>query len=92
MMPPMLAKFSITENGVKKVNFWFPLVLIYALLLPLVLIALPFFLIAGLIAWLFGAGRTPLSWMFWIYELWCASKGIVIDVKSKKECVYIRIF
>lgn len=80
------------ERGAKKFNFWLPLVLIYLLLLPFFLIVLPFLLVAGLVGWFFGAGKTPLSWMVWIYELWCASKGIVIDVRSKKDTFYIRIF
>jgi len=92
MMPPMLMKIAIYEEGVRKMNFWIPLVLIYLLLLPLFVFLLPFLIVLGVIAWGFGVGNNPFSWMVWIYELWCATKGTIIETKSKNERVYIRIF
>lgn len=92
MIPPMLMKFAIYEGGRKKINLWLPLILLYLLLLPVVLCILPFLVIAGLVAFVFGVGRTPVSWMLWIYELWCALKGTVIEVESKTDRVFIRIF
>lgn len=92
MMPPMLMKIAIYERGAKKMNFWLPLFLIYLVLVPLFLLVLPLLFVAGVIAWVFGVGKNPLSWMGWLYELWCASKGIVIETQSKTERVYIRIF
>lgn len=91
MMPPMLLRFSIYEAGKKKINFWLPLILLYLLVLPVFLCLLPFLIVFGLVAFVFGVGKNPVSWMIWLYELWCAAKGIVIEVESKTERVYIRI-
>lgn len=92
MIPPMLMKFAIYEGGKRKINFWIPLFFLYLLLLPLFLIVLPFLIAMGLIAWVFGVGKTPVSLMGWLYELWCATSGTVIEVDSKKDRVFIRIF
>jgi len=66
--------------------------LIYLLLMPLFLLALPFLILGGLALWIFGRGRTPFSIWVVLYELWCASRGINIEVNSKTERVLIRIF
>ncbi|WP_413289613.1 hypothetical protein [Bdellovibrio sp. HCB337] len=92
MIPPTLMRLVVYEKGQKKFNMWFPLILIYLLLLPLFLLALPFLLVGGLVLWLFGGGRTPFSLWVALYELWCASKGIIIETKSKDDRVLIRIF
>ena len=89
MIPPMLMRIATYEGGVKKINLWLPLVFLYLLLLPLFLLVLPFLLVIGLIAWFFGVGATPVSWLSWLYELWCASKGTVIETKSKTGRVLI---
>lgn len=92
MMPPMLMKIAIYEKGRKKLNLWLPLILLYLLLLPVFLFLLPFLLIIGFVLWIFGVGTTPVSWIFWLYELLCASRGLLVEVQSKSDRVFIRIF
>lgn len=91
MMPPMLMRLSIYEAGKKKINLWLPLILLYLFVLPVFFCLLPFLIVFGLVAFVFGFGKTPVSWMAGLYELWCAAKGIVIEVESKTERVYIGI-
>lgn len=93
MMPPMMMKLAIYEKGQKRFNFWIPLIVFYLLLSPIFLFVLPFLLVANLVMWVGGAGKTPVSLLGWLYELWCATKGTIIEVDSRnKDRVFIRIF
>lgn len=91
MMPPMIVRVAIYEGGKRKINLWLPLLLLYVILFPFLLLTLPFLLLGGLVLWIFGGGRTPFSVWVGLYELWCASKGIVIEAKSKNDRVLVRI-
>lgn len=92
MIPPMMIRIKIFEGDQRKINFWLPLFLVYLLLLPLFLLFLPFLLLGGLALWLAGRARGPLSLWWAFYELWCASKGLIIEVDSqKKDRVFIKI-
>lgn len=92
MIPPMILRLAIYESGQRKINLWLPLILLYLLLMPFLLFLAPFFLLGGLVLWLFGGGGTPFSIWVAMYGLWCASKGVVIEAKSKNNRVLIRIF
>lgn len=92
MTPPMMMRLAIYENGKKKMNLWLPLILLYLLLLPLVVFLLPFLVLGGVVLWIFGGGETPFSIWPAMYELWCATKGVIIETKTKNDRILIRIF
>ena len=91
MIPPMTMRLTIYEKGQRKIHLWLPLFLLYILLLPFILILIPFVLLIGFGMWLFGMGRNPVAVLAWIYELWCATRGTIIETQSKADRVLIHI-
>ena len=78
--PPSLLGFRI--GGVKwRFGLWLPLFLVW---LPLV------FLLA-LLMWPKGWGKTLLLTGPWLFRMFCALRGLVIDVKGGTTQVYIVI-
>lgn len=90
MMPPMMVRISIHEQGQKKFNLWFPLILAYLFLLPVVILLSPVLLLVGVAFWM-ARGVNPFSATYWFYELWCATKGTIIEATNKGEHVLVQI-
>jgi len=91
MTPPMLLKIALAYDGHKRLNLWIPLLILYILLLPFILIFLVISILACFVLWICGFGVNPFKFLFWLYDLWCSSKGLRIDVKSKNEKVFILV-
>lgn len=91
MLPPILMKLRIAEESKSKFALWIPLVLFWPFLLLLLVIILPFYIIAfiGLI-WT-KKGRAILHIPFAFYELLCAVRGLHVDVNDKDDKVKIII-
>jgi hypothetical protein len=87
----MILRIAIYEGGKKKVNLWLPLLILYLLLVPIFIFLMPVFVLIGLGLWVFGMGTPPFSLMAWIYELWCAARGTIIETKSKSDRVLVHI-
>ena len=65
------------------------LFLLFPVLLVILLVALPFLLLAALFLWSFGWGRAPLLFIPVMLRIFWALRGLEIDVKSKNEKVLI---
>lgn len=61
MRIPLLLHIQIKEREKKKVRLFIPLFLIWLLLLPILILAIPFVLIAAAITWHKGYGRAILA-------------------------------
>lgn len=91
MMPMLLRLKGVDRNG-QRFTLWLPLFLIYILLLPLLIIPLPFVLLAALIAWPFGYGGLVTQAYFTIFRmLWCLS-GLQFEIESGNGdfCIKLR--
>ena len=88
MWPPSLLGFRI--RGVKKgFGLWLPLFLVWPPFLLAALAIFPLVLLLALLLWPFGRGRTLLLAGPWFFRMFCALRGLVIDVKSGTTQVYI---
>ena len=59
-MIPMIMRIHIKESNKKKVRLILPLFLVWLLILPFIIILTPFVLLAALILWTSGYGKTIL--------------------------------
>ena len=88
--PPSL--LGIRIRGVKRsFGLWLPLFLIWP---PFVLAALamfPLVFLLALLLWPRSWGRSVLLTGPWLFRMFCALRGLVIDVKSGTNRVYIVI-
>ena len=88
--PPSLLGFRIQGVG-KGFGLWLPLFLVWP---PFVLAALamfPLVILLALLLWPIGWGKTLLMIGPWFFRMFCALRGLVIDVKSGTTRVYIVI-
>ena len=88
--PPSLLDFRI--KGVKRgFRLWLPLFLVWPPFLLIALAMFPLVLLLALLMLPFGRGRTLLLIGPWFFRMFCALRGLVIDVKSGATQVYIVI-
>lgn len=88
-MLPMIVRFKVKEPGRRGFGLWFPAIVIWILLAALMLVLLPFLLLAALVTW----GRGPGARLLLIYPLvgavlWNLG-GLTIDVDHKDRALLI---
>ena len=88
---PMLLRLKGIDRSGKKFTLWLPLFLVYIILLPLLLIPLPFVLLAALIAWPFGYGGLILQAYLAIFKLLGCLSGLKIDFESGNGDFFIKL-
>ncbi len=86
--PPMILQVGVSKRD-GRFRLWLPLFILFPFLIVLLLLVAPFLLLAGLALWSFGWGRPfflviPLT----LSILW-ALRGLEVDVKNRRETVYI---
>jgi len=85
----MLVRFRIKEPGRRGFGLWFPVIVIWILLAALMLVLLPFLLLAALVTWWRGPGlRLLLIYPLLGSVLWNLG-GLTIDVDQKERVLLI---
>ena len=85
-MIPMLSRIRITPDRHSPIRLWLPLILVWLLLAPLVIIAAPFIIVIGL-----ARGRNPIRQFLAVWKILCASRGFCIDIRSRDANVLFEI-
>lgn len=89
LIPPLFMRMKIKGETGRGVNLFLPLVIIWILLLPAVLIVLCLFLAAlPFLIWS-ESGRRVLKISTMVPELICAFQGMKIDIEDRKEIIKI---
>jgi hypothetical protein len=79
--PPLIMKLSIPhENGT--IRIWLPLFLIYPIIAVIVIILAPIVIIAALIFWPLGMGKTVLLFGPYLYNVLCAVVDLEINIEK----------
>ncbi len=89
-LPPSLLRVRV-QNSKRRLGLWLPLFLVWP---PVVLFALalfPFVLVLAALLWRKGWGRPVLLAGPTFFRLFCALRGLVIDVEDASDQVYIAI-
>lgn len=89
MVPPLWLRLHIRNRRGRVIRLWFPLFLVWVLALVLVLPLVPLFILAAILLWPTGWGRTLLLLGPAIVRCVCALRGFRIDVESESEKVFI---
>ncbi|MFC1919767.1 hypothetical protein ACFLWX_03140 [Chloroflexota bacterium] len=81
MVPPTLVRLRVLQRD-KNVRLWFPLCILFPLVLAFALLLLPFVLLGVFVLWYSGWGKTLLLAGPAMYRLFCALRGLEIDIKQ----------
>ena len=86
--PPLLMHLRI-RNDEHKFGLWLPLFLLIPVALVVFIILSPLILLAIIILWPSGWGKTALlaPWAAW--RIFCATRGLRVDVQKPGEVVQI---
>ena len=90
-MIPMWMNMLIKEEGKRGVKLYIPLILVWIVLFALLLILLPFLLLAALLAWPSGYGRAILVVIPMLLAVIWSMSGLKIHVQSKDKQVYLNV-
>lgn len=86
--PPSLLGLRI-RNAKSRFGLWLPLFLVWPPFVLAALVMFPLVLLLALLLWPKGWGRTLLLTGPWFFRMFCGLRGLVIDVKSGTNQVYI---
>ena len=84
-MIPMIMRIHIVEENKKKVGLILPLFLVWLLILPFIIILTPFVLLASLILWPSGYGKTILAAGPALFAVLSALSNLHIQVEGPEN-------
>ena len=90
-MMPMLLRLRGTDRNGRRFTLWLPLFLIYIVLLPLLIIPLPFILLAALIMWPTGKGGLVIQAYLAIFRVLGCLSGLEVDIGSGDGNFFIKL-
>ena len=88
IIPPMLLRVRV-QSGRRRFGVWLPLFLLWPPVFLLALALFPLLLALAVLLWPWGWGRTLLLTGPAIFRMVCALRGLLIDVHTPPEQVYI---
>ncbi len=91
-MPPFSMKIRVVEDRKNKVRLWFPVVLIWIVLLVLAIVLSPLILLISLILWPRGTGKKLLMFGPTFFYLLTTLHGLNIQTESKDDQVLISFY
>lgn len=80
-MLPMLVRLKIVEDGRKKIDLWFPVIIVWLLMLALLILLLPFLLLAAILTW----GRGPGKYILAVYPMLASVLFNLSDLRVEVE-------
>ena len=86
--PPSLLRIRI-QNGRRRFGLWLPLILLWPPIVLITLALFPIVLVSAAVLWRRGWGRPLLLSGPLFFGLFCALRGLRIDIKNQQEWVYI---
>ena len=86
--PPSVLRLRIHTSR-RHFGLWLPLFLVWPLLLVLGLVLWPLLLIGAIVLWHRGWGKTLLLGGPALFRLFCALRGLKVEVKQPSEKVLI---
>ena len=86
--PPLIMRLRILRDN-RSMRLWLPLFLIFPILAIFALLLAPLVLIAGLILWPLGWGRTLFFSGPYLFRVICALRGLEVNVQQKHEKFFV---
>ncbi|PKB82441.1 MAG: hypothetical protein BZY88_04205 [SAR202 cluster bacterium Io17-Chloro-G9] len=88
--PPSMLQVRV-QSSKRRFGVWFPLILFWPPMLLLALALFPIVMILAMVMWPWGWGRPLLLGGPSFFRLFCALRGLTIDVQAQKQRVYISL-
>jgi len=88
-MIPVILKLRIKNKNSRKFGIWFPLFLLWLIVLPLLALPAPLILIISLIMWQSGPGKKIWFGYMAVFTVICNLSGLCFEINSKDDDVYI---
>ena len=88
--PPSLLRFWIRIEK-RRFGLWLPVFLMWPLFLVAALAMLPLVILLSILLWPSGWGRTMLFTGPWLFRMFCALRGVEIDVESGTSRIWVVI-
>ncbi len=85
-MIPMFLTISVRAQGTRPIRLWLPLILVWILLLPFLVLIVPAVMILGAIA-----GLNPLAAAGSFFAVFCALAGTHVEVEAPDAHVLVQI-
>jgi hypothetical protein len=86
--PPSIMRLRILNNK-KSIRLWLPIFLLYPFLLVLALLVELLALIAFLLLWPWGWGKTLILFMPYLFRVICALRELEVDIQNRQETFFI---
>jgi hypothetical protein len=87
--PPSVLRVRVEEAGRRRFRLWLPLFVIWPFALLIALLLSPFVIVASALLWPRGWGRTVLLIGPHAFRLFCALRGLEVDVHDGSEHVLV---
>lgn len=91
MMLPMIIRLKVKSDEKRGINLFLPMLVIYILLLPFVLLAIPLWLLYSLFAADTGKGKMVFQMVPAAFALLCATRGTEVIVDDNDSVVKLKI-
>ena len=91
MSIPVWIRIRVVEKNQKKVNLAIPLFLIWLLLLPFLMLAALLLILAALILWPWGYGKTLVAFIPMVLFLIWSMSGLHVQVEGLESKILILI-
>lgn len=88
-MIPMILKLRARGKSGKRFILWLPLFLIWIIVLPLLVIPVPFIALAALIMWPSGKGHLIFQGYLTIFRIIGCLSGFKMDIESRNGTFFI---
>ena len=85
-------KIRVVEDGKNKLRLWFPVILIWIILLALAIVLSPLILLVSLILWPNGAGKKLLMFGPMFFYLLSTLHGLNIQTENRDNQVSISFY
>jgi len=83
---PLLLTVRVRAQGERPIRVWLPLILIWILLAPLLVIVVPVVMVLGALA-----GMNPFSAVGRLWAVFCALSGTHVEVEAPDASVFVHI-
>jgi hypothetical protein len=86
--PPLIMRLRIL-NDRKNLGLWIPIFLLYPFLLVFALVAEVLALVAFLLLWPFGWGKTLLLFIPYLFQVICNLRELEVDIQNRRETFFV---
>jgi len=86
MIPPMLMKLRLKEEGKRGIRLWLPLILLWPVALLVFLLVLPFLVLVSVFH---SKSRRMIIALPSLYRMICSLRGLRVEVEDTEEEVFV---